>query len=123
MDFDLAFSSYLQTSTGAESRLVSEPSGWGRSLESVRSGPGQPVKSKVGGAGLLEFQSLFALDGTLRVEELIGYVGQDGGTARGDTALGHQDEEAGEKLVDGEGSFKLREFGEEVGGEVFRVTG
>jgi hypothetical protein len=54
---------------------------------------------------------VFALDGAVRVEELIGDVGHDGGAAWGDAALGDQDEEAGEKLVDREGDVKLGGLG------------
>jgi hypothetical protein len=65
----------------------------------------------------------FAVEGALGVEELIGNVGHDGGAARGDAALGDEDQEAGKELVDGEGGIKFGEFGEKVGGEVFEVAG
>src|SRR5712691_7947398 len=65
---------------------------------------------------------LFALDGAVGVEELVGDVGQDGGAAGGDAAFGDEDQEAVEKLVDVHGGIELRELGKEIGGEVFRVT-
>lgn len=58
-----------------------------------------------------------------RVEKLIGNVSEDGGTTRGDAALGDQGEEAGEKQIDGDAGAQLREFREQVGGEVFEITG
>jgi hypothetical protein len=67
-------------------------------------------------------EKVFAVDGAVRVEELVGDVTQDGGAARGDAAFGDENEEPGEKLVDVDGGVELGEFGEEVGGEVFRVV-
>jgi hypothetical protein len=55
------------------------------------------------------------------VQELVGDVSQNGGAARGDAALGHLDEEAGEKLPDVGAGGELGEFGEEFGGEIVRV--
>ncbi len=60
----------------------------------------------------------FAGDGAVGVEELVGDVGEDGGAAGGDGALGDELEEPGEKLVDVDGGVELGKFGEEVGGEV-----
>jgi hypothetical protein len=71
----------------------------------------------------LGFGVEFAVDGALGVEDLVGDVGHDGGTARGNTAFGDEDEEAGEILVDGESCVEFGGFGEEVGGEVFEVDG
>jgi hypothetical protein len=65
----------------------------------------------------------FAVDGAVGVENLIGDVGHDGGAARSDAALGDEDEEAREKLVDGEGGVKFGGLRQEVGGEVFEVAG
>jgi len=65
---------------------------------------------------------IFAVDGAVGVQELVGDVSQNGGAARGDAALGHLDEEAGEKLPDVGAGGELGEFGEEFGGEVNRVT-
>jgi len=56
------------------------------------------------------------------VNELVGDVAQDGGATRGDAALGDQDKEAGEKLVNVDRRAEFGKFGEEVGGEVLRVT-
>jgi hypothetical protein len=69
----------------------------------------------VGGIG-------FEDDGAVRVEELVGDVGQDGGATGGDAAFGDENEEAGEELVDVNGGVELGELGEKVGGEVFRVV-
>ena len=65
---------------------------------------------------------IFAVDGAVGVQELVGDVSQNGGAARGDAALGHLDEEAGEKLPDVGAGGELGEFGEEFGGEVHEVT-
>src|SRR5712691_7674620 len=65
---------------------------------------------------------LFALDGAVGVEELVGDIGKDGGAARGDAAFGDEDQEAVEKCVDVYGGIELREFGEELRGKIFRVT-
>ena len=61
-------------------------------------------------------------DGAVGVEELVGDVGQDGGAAGGNAAFGNEGEKAGEKLADVYADGELGEFGEKVGGEVFRVT-
>jgi hypothetical protein len=76
-----------------------------------------------GSSGVAEGQEIFAVDGAVRVEELVGDVGEDGGAACGDAALGEEDQEAGKKLVDVDGGVKLRELREEVGGEVEGVAG
>jgi hypothetical protein len=62
---------------------------------------------------------VFACDGAVRMEELVGDVGEDGGAARGYAAFGDEDQEAVEKLVDVRGGIELREFGEEFREEVF----
>ena len=64
----------------------------------------------------------FFLDGAVRVQELVGDVGEDGGPAGGDAALGNQDEQPGEKLADICARGELGEFREQVGGEVFGVV-
>jgi hypothetical protein len=56
------------------------------------------------------------------VEELVGDVGKDGGAAGRDAAFGDEGEEAAEELADVDAGGELGEFGEEVGGEVFRVV-
>jgi hypothetical protein len=56
------------------------------------------------------------------VEELVGDVGKDGGAARGDAAFGDEGEKAAEELADVDAGGELGEFGEEVGGKVFRVV-
>ena len=71
----------------------------------------------------LGLEEVFPVDGAVGMEELIGDVGQDGGTGRGDAALGDEDEEQGEELVDVEGGIDLGEFREEVGGEVEGIIG
>jgi hypothetical protein len=55
------------------------------------------------------------------VEELVGDVGKDGGAAGRDAAFGDEGEEAAEELADVDAGGELGEFGEEVGGEVFRI--
>jgi hypothetical protein len=64
----------------------------------------------------------FEGDGAVRVEELVGDVGEDGGAAWGDTAFGDEGEKAAEELADVGAGGEFGEFGEEVGGEVFRVV-
>jgi hypothetical protein len=66
----------------------------------------------------LELEEVFAVDGAVGMEELVGDVGQDGGAARGDAAFGDKDQELGEKLVDVDGRVELGEFGEEFPREV-----
>ena len=56
------------------------------------------------------------------VEELVGDVGKDGGAARGDAAFGDEGEKAAEELADVDAGGEFGEFGEEVGGEIFRVV-
>jgi hypothetical protein len=67
---------------------------------------------------ILKFEGIFAGDGAVGVEELVGDVSQDSGASRRDAAFGEEDEEAGEELVDVDGGVELGELGEELGGEV-----
>jgi len=60
----------------------------------------------------LELEEDFAVDGAVGMEKLVGDVGQDGGAARGHAALGNEDEEPGEELVDVDGRVELGKFGE-----------
>jgi len=64
----------------------------------------------------------FEDDGAVGMEELVGDICQDGGSAGGDAAFGDEDEKPGEKLADVCASGELGELGEKVDGEVFRVT-
>ena len=57
------------------------------------------------------------------MQELVRDVGENGGAARGDAALGHQDEEAGEEFAEVLGGGEMRVGREEVCGEVGGVTG
>jgi len=57
------------------------------------------------------------------MQELVGDVGQHGGAARRNAALGDQDEKAGQEFEDVVAGFKLGEIGEEFGGEVFGIIG
>jgi hypothetical protein len=82
-------------------------------------GPVAEVEFK---AFFLGLDGIVAGDGAMGVEELVGDVGHDGGAAGGNAAFGDEDEETGEKLVDVETGAELGEFGEEIGGEVFRVV-
>ena len=72
--------------------------------------------------GLREFGRLFglhALDGGESAEELIGNVGENGGTASGDAILCLENDEVGEEVVDAIEAVELfgvfDEFGSEVG--------
>ena len=60
----------------------------------------------------------FVLDGGEGAEEQVAGVGHDGGAARWDAVLGLVEQEAGKKLVDGDGGLELGETGGEDGGEV-----
>jgi hypothetical protein len=60
----------------------------------------------------------FAFYSDQGVEELIGYVGKDGGPTRGDAVLHDQDKELGEELVDLVGGLEIVEPDQEVGGEI-----
>jgi hypothetical protein len=77
--------------------------------------------AEVEDARAVKFESVFAVDGAVGMEELVGDVGQNGGATRGDAALGDLDEQTGEKLVDVHGGLEFREFGEEFGGEIVGV--
>ena len=55
------------------------------------------------------------------MEKLVGDVGENRGTARGDSALSNEPEEPGKKLVDVEAGVEF-EFGEELSGKVLRVV-
>ena len=85
-------------------------------------GAGDIAGLEAGRAGVLELEKVFAVDGAVGVEELVGDVGEDGGAAGGDAAFGDEDHQPGEELVDVDGGVELGEFGEEVGGEVFRIV-
>jgi hypothetical protein len=76
-----------------------------------------------GRVGILELEKIFAVDGAVGVEELVGDVGHDGSAARGDAAFGDEDQELGEELVDVNGVLELGGFTEEVGGEVEGIIG
>ena len=52
------------------------------------------------------------------VEELVGDVCKDGGTATGDTVLSEKEQKTGEKAIDGGGRFELAEAVSECGGEI-----
>jgi hypothetical protein len=71
---------------------------------------------------------LHALDGGESAEELIGDVGENGGTASGDAILSLEDDEPGEEVVDAIEAIEVfgifDEFGSEVGGlHIFRKSG
>jgi hypothetical protein len=94
--------------------------GWTLKAIGVRgTGPGHEVEHHI---FLLFFELAIAGDGAMGVEKLVGDISHDGGATRGDAALGDEDEEAGEKLVDVDTGAELGEFGEEFGGEVFQVV-
>src|SRR5216683_106857 len=85
-------------------------------------GAGDITGLEAGRVGVFELEKVFAIDGAVGVEELVGDVGEHGGAAGGDAAFGDEDHQPGEELVDVDGGVELGEFGEEVGGEVFRVV-
>jgi hypothetical protein len=71
---------------------------------------------------------LHALDGGESAQELIGNVGENGGTASGDAVLSLEDDEPGEEIVDAIEPVEVLgifdEFGSEVGGlHIFRKSG
>jgi len=68
--------------------------------------------------GFVGMALVVVINGAVGVQELVGDVGQDGGAARGDMALGDLDEEIGEEFVDGDGRLEVGEFADELGGEI-----
>jgi len=56
----------------------------------------------------LRLEEVIARDSAMEVQELVGYVGHDGGPAGRDAAFGGEDQEAGEKLADVEAVYTLR---------------
>jgi len=71
---------------------------------------------------------LHALDGSESAEELIGDVGENGGTASGDAILSLEDDEPGEEVINAIEAIEVfgifDEFGSEVGGlRIFRKCG
>jgi hypothetical protein len=74
-----------------------------------------------GPTGPIDFNGLtidFALDGNQGVEELVGYVSENGGATRGNAILHDKDQEFGKELVDLLGGLQIVELTEEVGGKV-----
>jgi len=65
--------------------------------------------------------ALLDVEGAVAVQELVGDVRQNGGTARGDAAFRDEDQESGEELVDLGGRLECGELPEEFDGEVVRV--
>ena len=57
------------------------------------------------------------VDGRKSAEELVGDIGENGGTTGGDAILDNKAEEFGQKLIDGNGGAKLGKLGE-GGGKV-----
>jgi hypothetical protein len=55
------------------------------------------------------FAVVFAIEGRYGAEELVGDVGEDGGTARRDAILRDEKEQAGEEIVDVGGGVELAE--------------
>jgi len=80
---------------------------------------------------LRDFGSLFrlhALDGGESAEELIGDIGENGGTASGNAVLSLENDELGEEVVDAIETVELfgifNEFGSEVSGlHIFGKSG
>jgi hypothetical protein len=67
---------------------------------------------------MLVLRLVFAVEGRYGAEELIGDVGEDGGTARRDAVLGDEQEKAGEEIVDVGGGVELAESGGEGVGKI-----
>jgi len=59
--------------------------------------------------------------GAMGMEQLVRDVRQNGGAAGRDAALGDEDEQPGEELLDVSGRLELRELGEEFGGKILGV--
>jgi len=71
--------------------------------------------------GLVVLLAVLAAKGALGMEQLVRDVRQNGGAAGRDAALGDEDEQPGEELLDVGGRLELRELGEEFGGEILGV--
>jgi hypothetical protein len=69
--------------------------------------------------GLLRFQ----VHGAMGMEQLVGEVAEDASAARRNAAPGDLNDEAGEEFLDVLAVREVGGFGQEVGGEVFGVTG
>src|ERR1700676_2190912 len=67
---------------------------------------------------MLVLRFVFAVEGRYGAEELVGDVGEDGGTARRDAILRDEKEQAGEEIVDVGGGVELAESGGERVGEI-----
>jgi len=52
-----------------------------------------------------------AVDSGEGAKELVGDVGEDGGTARGDFIFGEEEKEAGEEFIDGDSGAEFPEIG------------
>ena len=70
------------------------------------------VEDDLGGLGILLFG-----EGGEGAEELVGDVGEDGGSASGDFVLGEKEEEAREEIVDLSGGGEVVEVDGEGGGD------
>jgi hypothetical protein len=75
------------------------------------------------GDGFAGVALVVVINGAVGMEELVGDVGQDGGTARGDAAFGDEGKKIGEEFVDGDGGLEVGEFADELGGEIDGVGG
>jgi len=70
---------------------------------------------------LVVLLAVLAAKGALGMEQLVRDVRQNGGAAGRDAALGDEDEQPREELLDVGGRLELRELGEEFGGEILGV--
>jgi hypothetical protein len=83
--------------------------GWAPNARAVRGkGPVAVVEHQ----GLWRHVEVIAGDGAVRVEELVGNVGEDRGAAGGDATFGDQDEKTSEELADMHSGVEFGEFGE-----------
>lgn len=71
--------------------------------------------------GLVVLLAVLAAKGAMGMEQLVRDVRQNGGAAGRDAALGDEDEQPGEELLDVSGRLELRELGEEFGGKILGV--
>ena len=67
---------------------------------------------------MLVLRFVFAFEGRYGAEELVGDVGEDGGTAGRDAILRDEQEKAGEEIVDVGGGVELAESGGEGVGKI-----
>ena len=91
----------------------------------TQSGQRSEEEDEEGAQPAVSFQAAESFSGMragASVKELISDVSKNRSASRRDVASGDQSEEAGEKLAEIDGGRELRELGEEVGREIFRIV-